>query len=99
MSKKDHKWKELGDRVARARQAARLSQQELASKINLERTVLTKIETGARGLDALELARLASVLKRPIDWFVTEPSVAVAGRRAARSSGGFGCAADVALTQ
>jgi len=70
--------------VARARNASHLNQQELASKIGIDRTALTKVESGKRGLDALELARLAEILRRPIDWFVVRPSKAAAGRRDAR---------------
>jgi Zn-dependent peptidase ImmA (M78 family)/transcriptional regulator with XRE-family HTH domain len=77
-------WKELGERVARARNASHLSQRDLATKIGIDRTALTKIESGKRGLDALELAKLAEVLKRPIDWFVSQPIQAAAGRRDAR---------------
>ena len=84
MPNKRDQWEELGERVARARNAARLNQQELASKIGIDRTALTKVESGKRGIDALELARMATILGRPIEWFVSRPSKAAAGRRDVR---------------
>jgi transcriptional regulator with XRE-family HTH domain len=56
---------------------------ELARRSGLERTALAKIESGKRSLSSLELARLASELERPIQWFVAEPPPAVVSRRAA----------------
>ncbi len=98
MTRNQAEWMELGERVARARKAAHLNQQDLASKIGIDRTALTKIETGGRGLDALELARIAQVVGRPIDWFVLPPSRAVAGRRAELAREELGDSpADIAL--
>ena len=77
-------WRELGARVTEARQKACLSQAELAVEMHLDRTAITKIETGERKLDSLELTRLAEILKRPIDWFVTSPAQTVLSRRKAR---------------
>lgn len=79
-------WSDLGARLAEARKAARLSQAELAAAIQLERTAVTKIEAGERKLDSLELARIARVLRRPIDWFVTPPLPAVVSRRRSREA-------------
>jgi len=84
MTKSRKEWQKLGKRVARARAASHLNQQDLATKIGIDRTAISKVESGSRGLDALELARLAKVLKRPIDWFVASPLSAAAGRRDAR---------------
>src|SRR3990172_8526829 len=79
-------WSDLGARLAEARKAARLSQAELPAAIQLERTAVTKIEAGERKLDSLELARIARVLRRPIDWFVTPPLPAVVSRRRSREA-------------
>jgi Zn-dependent peptidase ImmA (M78 family)/transcriptional regulator with XRE-family HTH domain len=75
---------ELGNRVMVARKDQRLTQLELATAIGVDRTVISKIETGQRMVDALELARLAKVLRRPIGWFVTDPPPSVVSRRAGR---------------
>jgi Zn-dependent peptidase ImmA (M78 family)/DNA-binding XRE family transcriptional regulator len=79
-------WSDLGARLVEARKAARLSQAELAAAVGLERTAVTKIEAGERKLDSLELARVARVLKRPIDWFVTPSLPAVVSRRRSREA-------------
>lgn len=79
-------WSDLGARLAEARKAARLSQAELAAAVELDRTAVTKIEAGERKLDSLELARVAQVLKRPIDWFVTPSLPAVVSRRRSRGA-------------
>jgi len=63
-------WQEIGERVRQARLAKGLSQLQLAQKVDLDRTMITKIETGSRRLDALELARLAQALDVPIGHFL-----------------------------
>jgi Zn-dependent peptidase ImmA (M78 family)/DNA-binding XRE family transcriptional regulator len=77
-------WAALGSRVADARKAAGLSQEEVARNLGVDRTAVTKIERGQRQVDSLELARLAGLLRRPIDWFVSPPAPAASSRRAAR---------------
>lgn len=67
-----------------ARKSQGLTQIELAMAIGVDCTVLSKIETGERVMDALELARLAKALRRPIGWFVTDPPPSVVSRRAGR---------------
>jgi Zn-dependent peptidase ImmA (M78 family)/transcriptional regulator with XRE-family HTH domain len=74
-------WQEVGEQVAAARHAFGMTQDELAVAVGLDRTAITKIESGVRGLSSLELARLARELKRPLDWFVTSPPPAVISRR------------------
>ncbi len=77
-------WEELGKRVLAARKDLGLTQIELATQMRVDRTVVTKIEVGERKVDSLELARLATALRRPIAWFVSEPPPAVISRRAER---------------
>jgi Zn-dependent peptidase ImmA (M78 family)/transcriptional regulator with XRE-family HTH domain len=77
-------WEELGNRVMSARKDQGLTQVELATAIGVERTIITKIETGQRTVESAELARLAKVLRRPIAWFVSDPPPSVVSRRADR---------------
>ncbi|HZI09499.1 MAG TPA: ImmA/IrrE family metallo-endopeptidase [Myxococcus sp.] len=77
-------WKDLGARLAEARRAAGLSQAELATELRLDRTAITRIEAGERRLDALELTRVAELLKRPVDWFLIPSPLAVVSRRQSR---------------
>lgn len=74
-------WDEVGQRVAEARGSAGITQERLAIDAQIERTALVKIELGRRGLSSLELARIASALRRPIEWFVTESPPSVVSRR------------------
>ncbi|GGK79380.1 transcriptional regulator [Sphaerisporangium melleum] len=73
-------WTEIGERVRESRLAMRLSQEQLAEAIGLDRTMISKIEAGVRRLDALELARLARALDHPVAHFLT-PAPAVMSRR------------------
>ncbi|MBI5487726.1 MAG: ImmA/IrrE family metallo-endopeptidase [Deltaproteobacteria bacterium] len=86
MSQAPKEWQELGSRLADARRTARLSQADVAAALRLDRTAITKIESGDRRVDSLELARLATVLGRPIDWFVTPPPPSIVSRRASRDT-------------
>ena len=78
---------DLGRRIAAARQESGLTQEELASAAGLDRTGLAKIETGRRGVSALELARVADALDRRIEWFLQEAPPAVVSRRNASAPG------------
>jgi len=77
-------WEELGKRVMSARKQVGLTQLELAAALQVDRTVVTKIELGQRTVDTLELARISRALRRPIGWFVREPPPSVISRRAVR---------------
>lgn len=57
-------------RLKEARDMAGLSQQELADLLKRPQTWISKNETGERRVDAVELAKLARALKRPMEWFV-----------------------------
>jgi Zn-dependent peptidase ImmA (M78 family)/DNA-binding XRE family transcriptional regulator len=71
--------------VATARERAGFSQRELGERHGLSRSAVTRIELGQRHLDALELARLADTLGRSVEWFLTQPPVAIASHRAGLS--------------
>lgn len=79
----------LGKRIAQARRAHGLSQAALASEISLDRTAVSKIESGQRGVSSLELERIARVLNRPIASFFAheaptdDPSQIVRKKRSA----------------
>ncbi|MBI4700086.1 MAG: helix-turn-helix domain-containing protein [Deltaproteobacteria bacterium] len=77
-------WGELAGRIAAARSSAGFTQGDLASKVGVDRTAVTKIEKGDRQVNSLELARIADALARPIQWFLMSPSRTVISRRNAR---------------
>jgi transcriptional regulator with XRE-family HTH domain len=53
---------ELGRRIAAARRGKGWTQGQLAERIGLTQTAVSRIETGARAVGSLELAELAEVL-------------------------------------
>ncbi|MGV2384731.1 MAG UNVERIFIED_CONTAM: XRE family transcriptional regulator [Thermobifida fusca] len=60
--------------MAEARKELGLTQAQLADAVGIERSVLAKIETGARRVSALELVAIARELRRRVEWFV-DPGV------------------------
>lgn len=77
----EREWNEVGERVKRARIAAGVSQIELADAVGLDRTMINKVESGRRRLDAFELARIASRLSVPMRLLI-EPWPQVLSHRA-----------------
>ena len=80
----DWTWIDLGARVAEARQAAGLTQVQLAAEVGIDRTAVTKLESGKREVDSLELARIARAVGRPVAYFVAAEPAALISRREAR---------------
>ncbi|MEO3889234.1 XRE family transcriptional regulator [Nonomuraea sp. B5E05] len=74
-------WLDVGERVRECRMAADMSQEELASALKLDRTMIAKIERGVRRVDALELAKLSAVLQVPLGYLL-KPPPSVVSRRA-----------------
>jgi Zn-dependent peptidase ImmA (M78 family)/transcriptional regulator with XRE-family HTH domain len=72
----------LGERVALARSAKGMSQGDLAAAVDLDRTALSKVESGARRVTALELARISGSLGRPLNWFLSNSPAPILSRRA-----------------
>jgi transcriptional regulator with XRE-family HTH domain len=68
----------LGVRLKEAREYLELSQDEVASALNVPRSAISLIEAGQRKVDALELQKLAEIYQRPIGYFTGEDAVPVA---------------------
>jgi uncharacterized protein len=62
----------LGRRIAEARRAKGLTQEALAATVSLDRTAVSKIESGRRNLSSSELGGMARVLGRPLEWFLAD---------------------------
>lgn len=62
----------LGERIARARRELHLSQERLAASIGLDRSALSRAESGARAVDSLELTRISEATGRPVTWFLAD---------------------------
>jgi len=85
---------QLGERLREARKYLGLTQDEVATYLNIPRTALSDIETGQRRVEAIELTRLARLYRQPIGYFAGEDEasaslpadVAHLARRVARLS-------------
>ncbi|MBV2363006.1 helix-turn-helix domain-containing protein [Streptomonospora sp. NEAU-YY374] len=78
----DLSWERIGERVRASRAAAGLSQQALADAVGLERSMVSKLESGDRRIDAVELTRIARAVGVPVSHF-PNPLPEVVSRRAA----------------
>ncbi len=63
---------ELGAHVRKARDACRLTQEDVAVQLGLSRSAIALIESGQRRISSLELERLAYVLGRDVRSFLVE---------------------------
>lgn len=64
----------LGERLRIAREYVGLKQDDVARHLSIPRSALSHIEAGQRKVDALELARMAKLYQRTVDWFTGEES-------------------------
>jgi len=74
----------LRRRILQARSEAGLTQAELAAGGGLDRSAIAKIETGTRGVSALELARLSQALGQRVEWLLEDGPPAVVSHRVRR---------------
>jgi Zn-dependent peptidase ImmA (M78 family)/DNA-binding XRE family transcriptional regulator len=65
---------QLGARIGRARECAGLSQADLGARVELTQSAISRIESGERGVDSLELAAIADALDVSVlDLLESEP--------------------------
>ncbi|MGH3864510.1 helix-turn-helix domain-containing protein [Actinokineospora sp.] len=89
----------MGSRISDARNRQGMTQAELATEIDIDRSALAKIESGTRRVSALELARIASTLGERIEWFVTDAPAAIVSHRNAQAPGTPDAAIDRMIEQ
>ena len=65
---KDHN--EIVERLKTARIQAGLSQADIAKSLGKTQSYLSKIESGQRRFDVLQLKEFAKLYKKPLDYFV-----------------------------
>lgn len=72
----------IADRVRDVIQASGLSQRDFGAQIGLDDSKLSKSLNGTRRFSSVDLARIAQLSGRSVDWLVTgaEPQLAVAAR-------------------
>lgn len=62
--------KKLGVRIKSLRKRSHVSQEDLAKSLGVPRQSISQIENGGRGLDSLELAKIARFFSMPTDTFL-----------------------------
>ncbi|MEK5162019.1 helix-turn-helix transcriptional regulator [Paenibacillus sp. FSL R5-0527] len=65
----------LGNHIARIRKELNMTQQELAALIEMERTSLSQIETGAYNPSADTMKKISDALGRPLGDIFFNPDV------------------------
>lgn len=62
----------LGLKIKDLRESLNLNQADLAKKVGLSRVAISQIESGQRGLEALELGEIAKIFKIDMDYLLRE---------------------------
>ena len=63
------RYREFLKRLKAARIDAGLTQQEVAAKLDVPQSYISKCESGERRVDVIELADLAEIYKKPLQYF------------------------------
>ena len=66
----DKEYREIIERLKKARIDAGLSQQAVADKLKKPQSYISKIESSERRLDVAEMKKFASIYKKPADYFL-----------------------------
>lgn len=62
---------EMAARLKEAREYLGLSQEDVATAVNIPRPAISRIESGQRNVEALELEQLARLYTRPVQYFLS----------------------------
>ena len=76
MSENDQKV--VASRIREARESFGLTQEEVSGALGIPRTSVHAMETGKRGVSALELRRLARLYRRRVEWLLGEDDAPIA---------------------
>jgi len=63
-------YKIIIQKLKKARQSAGLKQNEVAKKLGKPQSYISKIESGERRIDVVELKQLAKIYKKDINFFM-----------------------------
>jgi len=58
-------------RLISAREAAGLTQVEVAAKLGIPQPRVSRMESGERRIDVVELLEFARLYRKPLTWFVS----------------------------
>ena len=65
---KDHKY--IVGQLKKARQEARLEQEQVAKTLKKTQSYVSKIESGQRRIDIIALKEFAKIYKKTLDFFI-----------------------------
>jgi Zn-dependent peptidase ImmA (M78 family)/predicted HTH domain antitoxin len=71
---------ELGQRIRQARESVSMSQDDVASRLEIPRSAISLIESGKRKIDSLELQTFSRLVGKSILFFLDEPKASVESR-------------------
>ena len=63
-------YKEIIERLKKARLESGLAQQEVADKLGKPQSYISKIESGERRLDVAEIKKFSAIYKKPVYYFL-----------------------------
>ena len=63
-------YKEIIERLKKARLESGLAQQEVADKLSKPQSYISKIESGERRLDVAEIKKFAAIYKKDVSFFI-----------------------------
>ncbi len=66
---KEHKY--LVNRLKQARKEAGFDQKEVAKLLRTTQSYISKIESGQRRIDVIQLKTFAKIYKKPINFFIS----------------------------
>ena len=64
---------QIGARIRKIRESKNITQKQLADALQVSRPVITKIESGNKAVNAVELKIIADALGTDINVFIAEP--------------------------
>lgn len=67
--------KVLGSKIKSLREDASMNQEELAAKVGISRVAISQIEQGNRGIEFLELAKIAEAFNLKTDYFLMDENL------------------------
>jgi transcriptional regulator with XRE-family HTH domain len=67
-------YKNIGQRISKAREEAGLSQEELASRLGYTQAALSNYELGKRRLYLASIEQIAKELNKPLSYFLDDPA-------------------------
>lgn len=65
---KEHKY--IVKQLKKAREQADLSQEQVAKVLNTTQSYISKIESGQRKIDVVQLKKFAKIYKKSLDFFI-----------------------------